>query len=110
MKMKRGSRDYDQWLDVPETAAILRKELKVAFPAVKCTVKVEHRWYGWLRVRAFGADDPALQRFLDQFCLVRVDGMTDQHDHYINTVQIDGRPVRIVNDVTSINIEWVPTV
>lgn len=108
MEMWQGARNYDEWLDVPETAAVLRRELKRTFPALRCTVKVQHRWRGSLRVRATGTVDPALPAFLDQFRLLRFDGMTDLSFHHINTVPIDGQAVRIINGVRGIDIEWVP--
>lgn len=108
MEMWSGSRDYDEWLGVPETAALLRKELKRSFPYLKCTVKVEHRWHGWIRVRATGAFDPTLVSFLDGFQLLRFDSTTDLRNHHINTVQIGGSSLRIINDVTSIRVEWMP--
>jgi hypothetical protein len=103
-----GPNSTARWLDVPDVAAVLRKELKRAFPELKCTVKVVHRWHGWIRVRAAGVVDAELSKFLDQYELLRFDGMTDQSDHYTNSVQIDGEVVQIVNSVRSLKVEWIP--
>lgn len=106
----RGPEHCDVYLDVPETAALLRAELRRHFPGLRATVAVTHKWHGWIRVRVKGQPHPDLQlqlsALVQNLTLMRFDSMTDEHWCHQVTLERAGFPVRVSNPVRSIDIEW----
>lgn len=91
-------------LNTKETAALLRQKLKECFPGTRCTVKVTHPWYGWIRVAVRGEITPELCAFAKRFSLYR-HREDDYYDQYVGVIDIDGVPTRIHNSVRWVEVE-----
>jgi hypothetical protein len=101
------------FLDAPETAALLRAELRRHFPGLRCTVRVTHRWHGWIRVRVTGPRTPLIKAQLDDLCanltLLRFDSVTDDRCHHQIEIAHGEDTVRVTNSVRWIEVEWNKT-
>ena len=93
-------------MDVPEVAALLRRQLKTHYAHLRCTVRVTHRWHGWLRVRAKGSHDTTLEGFVRSFALLNRNWITDDSQHHVGLLDINGEPTRIGNSVRWVALEW----
>jgi hypothetical protein len=96
---------------VPDAVALLRTELKRVFPNLRCTVRVTHRWHGYLRVRIRGVHSAQvaarLRGFLRNFELLRYESeLTGDHWHHTVVLPRGGVPCRVSNDVRWVEVEW----
>ncbi|RYP84220.1 hypothetical protein EKO23_16295 [Nocardioides guangzhouensis] len=96
----------DHHLSTKDTAALLRLELKRHFPHGRFSVRVEHEWHGWIRVRVTNAPPSLVEEFTRQLELLRYDTFDDDHWNHALTVEEAGKPCRMTNRVRSIKVEW----
>ena len=104
MPIRHGRADHT--LSTKDTAALLRRELKRHFPFGRFTVRVEHEWHGWIRIRVAGVPVGLVSAFTGQLALLRYDSDDNDHWTYAMAVEDSGEPCFIRNYVRSIKVEW----